>query len=138
MYIDERLEFADAQAVTGSGDSTDSVDLGTDRDIGPGRQLWLVISLDVATDFTSGNETYVFNLETDDNSSFSSGTDIASITFIGANPAGTRKYIGVPEANEQFLQIRRVLGGTSPSCTYSAWLTSEEPTALQAYPDAVN
>ena len=138
MYIDSRSEFDDAHAYTASADSTSHIDLGADRDIGPGRQLWWVISVDVAADDASGNETYVFNLETDDNTSFSSGTNIASITIPRGTAAGSTFAIGVPLNNEQFLQANAVLGGTTPSITVSQWLTSEEPTAIRAYPDSPN
>lgn len=137
MLIDSRLEFSDAQALTATAASTNVVDLGSDVDIGPGRTLWVILQLDVAADDTDGNETYVADLETDDNSSFSSATTIASVTITRGDAAGTRYVIGFPYANEQYLRLNYTLGGTTPSVTLTAWLTDQEPESWAAYPDAI-
>ncbi|WP_406568642.1 Bbp16 family capsid cement protein, partial [Burkholderia cenocepacia] len=47
MYIDSLLEFSRAQALSASGASTNIIDLGSDRDIGPGRPLWVVVAVAV-------------------------------------------------------------------------------------------
>ena len=137
MYIDKLLELADAQALTATGNTTNTIDLGSDRDVGNGRTLWLVLSLDVAPDGTTGDETYVFTLTTDDNSSFSSATTILTQTVVRGAAAGTRYVMAIPSANERYLRGTFTLGGTTPSVTYSAWVTSQEPTAWAAYPDAL-
>jgi len=137
MYIDKLLELADAQALTATGNTTNTIDLGSDRDVGNGQTLWLVLSLDVAPDGANGDETYVFTLTTDDNSSFSSATTILTQTVVRSTAAGTRYVMAIPSANERYLRGTFTLGGTTPSVTYSAWLTSEAPTAWAAYPDAL-
>lgn len=137
MYIDKLLELADAQALTATGNTTNTIDLGSDRDVGNGQPLYLVLSLDVAPDGTTGDETYVFTLTTDDNSSFSSATTILTQTVVRSTAAGTRYVLPIPSANERYLRGTFTLGGTTPSVTYSAWLTKEEPSAWAAYPDAL-
>lgn len=137
MYIDKLLELADAVAITATGNTTNVIDLGSDRDVGNGKTLWLVLSLDVATDGVTGDETYVFTLTTDDNSSFSSATTILTITVPRSTAAGTRYAVAIPSANERYLRGTFTLAGTTPSVTYSAWVTSEEPPALNAYPNAI-
>ncbi len=137
MYIDKLLELADAQALTATGNTTNTIDLGSDRDVGNGQPLYLVLSLDVAPDGTTGDETYVFTLTTDDNSSFSSATTILTQTVVRSTAAGTRYVLPIPSANERYLRGTFTLGGATPSVTYSAWLTKEEPSAWAAYPDAL-
>ena len=137
MYIDSRLEFSDAQALTATAASTNVVDLSSDRDIGPGRSMWVVISLDVAADDADANETYVADLETDSTSAFSSATTIASVTIARGTAAGTKFVIGMPFANEQWLRLNYTLGGTTPTVTLSAWLTDQDPESWAALPDAI-
>ena len=105
MYIDKLLELADAQALTATGNTTNVIDLGSDRDVGNGKTLWLVLSLDVATDGVTGDETYVFTLTTDDNSSFSSATTILTITVPRSTAAGTRYAVAIPSASESAVEI---------------------------------
>jgi hypothetical protein len=137
MYIDSRLEFSDAQALTATAASTNLVDLGADRNIGPGRALWVVLSIDVAADDTTGDETYVADLETDSTSAFSSATVIATRAIARGTAAGAKFIIGFPFANERWLRLNYTLGGTTPSVTLSAWLTDQDPESWAALPDAI-
>ena len=134
--IDSRLEFADAQALTATGNSTNVIDLSLDRDMGPGKALFVVISLDVGADGTSADETYVASLTTDDNVGFASPATLASVTIPRGSAAGSYFAMVVPPvvgSNERYLRVTLTLGGTTPSLTYSAWLTSELPRSWQAY-----
>lgn len=137
MYIDKLLELSDAQALTATGNTTNVIDLGSDRDVGNGQPLYLVLSLDVAPDGTTGDETYVFTLTTDDNSGFSSATTILTQTVPRSTAAGTKYVLPLPSANERYLRGTFTLGGTTPTVTFSAWITKEEPAAWAAYPDAI-
>ncbi len=137
MLIDSRLEFSNAQALTASAASTNVVDLGQDRDIGPGRPLWVVITVDVAADSTTGDETYAIALETDDNAGFSSATTLLSRTIAAADLfLGSQHVIPVTLTNERYLRLAYSLGGTTPSLTVNAWLTDQEPQIWRALPDA--
>lgn len=124
MIIDDYLYFSKAQALTASADSTSHVDFSSDRNIGVGEPLVVVITLDVAADFTTTDETYVVNLEVDDNTSFSSGVVVGSATITGGDAAGTQYVIPVPPDSrmERFAQLQYVLGGTTPTVTLSASL----------------
>lgn len=138
MYIDSLLEFSRAQALAASAASTNIIDLGSDRDIGPGRPLWVIVQAAVAADHTTGDETYQLDLQTDDNAAFGSPTTIATLAPAAANiPAGARFVIGMPFTNERYLRLNYTLGGTTPSVTLNAWLTDQEPAAWQAYPDGI-
>lgn len=126
MYVDALGTFSDAQALTGTADSTSSIDLGGDHNVGIGEPMSVVITLDVAADAADGDETYVIALETDDNSSFSSGTLIGSATITRGDVAGTKYVIAIPQDTtaEQYLQLQCTLGGTSPTVTITAFLTA--------------
>nr|WP_175800908.1 hypothetical protein [Burkholderia anthina] len=135
MYIDSLLEFSRAQALTASGPSQNVIDLGSDRDIGPGRPLWIVIAL--ASDAVATG-TYKFALETDDNVGFSSPTEIAAVSpSVASLKAGRRLVLGMPFENERYLRLNNTLGGTSPGVTINAFLTDQDPASWQAYPDGI-
>lgn len=134
MIIDSRLEFSVKQALTATAVSTNVIDLSSDRDIGPGRTMWVVVQVDVALDKTTGDETYAVALQT--SSAVGSGyADIASVSMPAGTVAGTRFVIGVPYSNQRYLGLNYTLGGTTPTGTVSAWLTDQEPASWQAYPE---
>jgi hypothetical protein len=125
MILDAQQKFSDAQALTASAASTNSIDLIAARDLFAGEDLVVLISVDVAADVADANETYAFALQTDDNSGFSSPTTLASRTIAGAElTAGSKHTIPVPaEADvEQYIRLSYTLGGTTPSITVTAFL----------------
>ena len=137
MIIDSQLEFSDSQAVTATAISTNVIDTGSAADLGVGTPLWVVVQVDVALDAAQSDETYVVTLETDDNVSLSSAETLATKTLTRADPAGTTHVFSVPQSNQRYIGIRYTHGGTSPTGTYSAWLTNQEPTKWTAYADAL-
>ena len=123
MILDSLLKFSDAQALTATADSTNVIDLSNDRDIGKGEPMALVVTVGVAADFTTGDETYQFQLETDDNAAFSSAIGFGDVTLAAAKLAsGDKVVIPLGKTNERDLQARYVLSGTSPSVTVDAYL----------------
>ena len=121
MIIDEFL--SENQAFSASGASTNYYDFSVDRNVGIGNPLAVVVTVDVAADTASGDETYAFALQTDDNSSFSSATSIASITIDKATlVAGYQFALAIPAdtSMERYLRLYATLGGTTPSITISA------------------
>ena len=137
-WIDKLGEFSDAQALTATAVSTNVVDLSQDRDVGVGHPLWICVTLDVAADATNANETYTVDLQTDDNSGFSSATTLQTLTITRGSAAGSKFFMAVPQDNERFVRLNYTLGGTTPSVTLSAWVQLDEPPKWQAYPDATN
>lgn len=72
MLLDERLEFADAVAVTGTAANNyvlgDYIDLGaspTTRDLGAGEPMYLVIQIDTAVEASVGAANVTFKLVSD-------------------------------------------------------------------------
>lgn len=127
MYIESTNLFSDDQALTATAVSTNVIDLSIDRNIGMGEPVAVVVSVSVAADFTTTDETYQFQLETDDNDSFSSATVIADQTVAAADLAvGDKVVLFIGHANEQYLRMNYVLGGTTPSVTVSTFLIPAE------------
>lgn len=127
MIIDRENAYSNAQALTGSAASTDLIDHKSDRDLGIGEPMALVIVSRVKADETTGDETYAAQLQTDDNSGFGSPTSIGpSITMARTDPAGTKYVIYLPpDTNlERYTRVNYTLGGTTPTITVDAWLTS--------------
>lgn len=136
--IDGLLEFSDAQALTATAVSTNVIDLGSDRDVGPGQTMYVVLTVDVAAGGTS--PTFDVDVQTDDNEAFSSATVIASFPQITSTTgvAGAQFYLTIPQENERYLRLNYTAGGTSPTITVSARVTDQHPYTWKAYPDAVN
>ena len=123
MILDAHLTLSDAQALTATAASTNYYDAGAARQIGDGEPLAVVITNDVAADFTTGDESYVVALQSDDNTSFSSATTLATRTYTAAERAAGAKIIiplppGAPA--ERYYRLNYTLGGTTPTVTLSA------------------
>lgn len=124
MYIDAYNQFSDAQALTATAASTNVLDLGADGNVGIGEPMVVRLHLDVAADGTTGDETYSVALQADDNSGFSSATEIGSVTITRDDAAGSIYHIPVkPDTTaEQYLRLNYTLAGTTPSVTVTAFL----------------
>jgi hypothetical protein len=125
MYVDAQLLFSDAQAVTADATSTNVVDLGAARKIFDGEPMAVVLTVDVAADGTTTDETYEFEIHTDDNAGMSSSTQlIAQAIGYAALTAGSTHVIPVPVGAtlERYLAVKYDVGGTSPSITCTAFL----------------
>lgn len=124
MILDNENKFSVAQSLSGSGGaSTDYIDLGSVRQIGYGKDLYLVITIDTAAGGTS--PTLSVAVQTDDNTSFSSATTaLTSPTYTQAQMAlSSQLVIPMPQAGyERYLRLNYTLGGTTPTVTLSAHL----------------
>lgn len=128
MIIDTFLQFSAAQALTATGASTSYVDLSSDRNLGVGKPMCVVLTLDVAADATDGNETYVADLQTDSSSGFGSAKVIGSVTITRGDAAGTKYIIPLPADGraDRYLRMNYTLGGTTPSVTLTAELQPQD------------
>lgn len=122
MIMDAYLLLSDAQAFTATAVSTNTIDLGgTNRDIGAGAvPMTAVLSVDVAADFTTGDEAYTFELITSAAANLGSPTVIASRVITAAQlAAGTLHYLDVPMGviTQRYLGARLTLAGTTPTVT---------------------
>lgn len=139
MIIDRRLQVSADQALTGTSlvPSTDVIDLGQDRDIGPGRPMWWVLVFKAAPGGTT--PTLTFRQQTDDNAAFSSAADLfVSPVLAAADMAlGRRHVFPMAFTNERFLRASYTMGGTSPTSTVDCFLTDQDPANWAAQPDGI-
>lgn len=131
MILDSQHTLSDAQALTVTAVSTNIIDLGVDRNLGIGEPMCVLITVDVTADATTGDETYQFDIETDDNSGFASPLILAR-RIVSALPnipratlaAGFKLAIPIPNDTtaERFIRLNYTLGGTTPIITVTAQL----------------
>ena len=128
MYIDAQGLFSDNQALTSTAVATNVIDLGATNTLKKyfdGEELVVAISVDVAADAASGDETYAFGIETDDNTGLSSPTVLVSRSISRtALTVNSLHVIPIPMGQdvERYLGVRYTLGGTTPSITVTTYL----------------
>lgn len=144
MIMDKELLFSDAQAVTTTAASTNSVDLGplasgqSGRDPGAGEEIRLVIITDVLVASTT-TSTVTFSLEADNVSDFTTAVAIWTSAAIDKATlvAGYKVAdVAVPKANSaKYLRVKYTVTGadlTSGSFTSFFVLDSQDVQAYQA------
>lgn len=118
--------FSDAQAITASAASTNIIDLGAPgtphggaaaltRDIGKGTPIPVLIQVTAAFNNLTSLKVAI---EVDDNSGFSSATEVASETIVLANlTAGKQSHLMyVPQGtNERYMRVYYTVTGTAPT-----------------------
>jgi hypothetical protein len=126
MILDSQLKFSAAQAVTADALSTNYIDLGgSGNNVFDGEPMAVLLHITTAADGTTTDETYEFKIQTDDNTSFSSATDLAAVTIGYASlTANSLHVIPIPVGKtvERYLTVYYNVGGTTPSVTLSAYL----------------
>lgn len=147
MIIDKLLEFADGFDLTeiaGTYLLTNQIDMDNVRDVGAGRQAYLVIQIDTAISGTSS--TINFRLRSDSTAAIHATTSTAHVET-GAIAeavlvAGHQISIALPaEGNtyEQFLGVQAIIGtATITVGTCSCFITFDPPSKWKAYADATN
>lgn len=132
MFMDALGLVSDAQALTATAFSTNTIDLGNTspiRAIGSGEPVGFGLSVDVAADITTGDETYTVEVVESDNANLSSPTVLSSRVLTAAQlAAGALHFVEVPSGtpNKRYLGLRYTLAGTTPSATVTAWLTARD------------
>jgi hypothetical protein len=150
MILDERLEFADATALSTAGTSTynvgDIIDMGgTTNYIGGSnsRQMYLVIQVTTAVAGTSSTVTFrlvsdaTSTIATDGSATQHLATDaIAEATLV----AGYEIVFALPSgAYERYLALQTSIGEAALSAgAVNAFLTYDPPHSNIAFPDASN
>ena len=125
MYVDKLLQFSDAQALTATAVSTNVIPLSSDRDIGIGEPMAAVVFITTAADYTAGNETYQFTLQTATDAAFTSAVTVVASGVINGDdlPLGKKIVLPIGHANLRFLRVNYTLGGTTPTATVDAYLS---------------
>lgn len=129
MYIDAFTLFSDAQALTATAYSTNTIDLGNvtpKNEIGAGEPLTVAFQIDVAADGTTTDETYEFRFIQSANANLSSEDALVARIITYANlTVGTIHFIDIPPGcvTKRYIGAKYVLGGTTPTVTVTSWLT---------------
>ena len=153
MWIDERAEFADAASTSGAADSTalvgDVMDLSSNRDIGQGHPMYLVIQVTTAY---AGGTSAQFVLASDSSATIAvDGTETrhfqsdvftdaqltAGFTLVTALPMGDTARGEDTAGYERYLGILVVDVGTHTAGSINAFLTPD-PYGWTSYPDGNN
>ena len=139
MILDGQHKLSNSQALTATAASTNLYNGGSDRNVGIGEPMAVLINVEVAADFTTTDETYQFDIQTDTVENFASPTVIASrVIAAAALTAGSFHVLVLPKdtSAEQFLRMNYTLGGTTPTVTVSAHLMPlKDIQADVIYPD---
>ena len=122
MILDSKLEFSDAQALTATAVSTNVIPVS--GNIGPGEPMAVTVTVNVAADYTAGNETYQFVLQTATDAAFTTPVNlITTEAFIGSGLIkGSNFMVPIGSNNLGFLRMNYVLAGTTPTITVDAYL----------------
>lgn len=106
------------QAITATAVSTNTIDLGTARDIGEGKTLYMVFTVVEAFNTLTS---LTMNVITDDNAALSSGTVIASTGAVAlANLTAGKQYVVrlpalIGSLGERYLGASYTVSGTNPT-----------------------
>lgn len=129
MYVDKELLLCDAQAFDADAVSTNTIDLGANspkNEIGAGEPMCIVVTVDVAADHTTGNETYQFEILNDAAADLLTADVIATFPFTYDQlTAGVVKILPIPPGSilKRYLGLKHNGGGTTPTITVTAFLT---------------
>ncbi|MGR4041509.1 Bbp16 family capsid cement protein [Pseudomonas sp. 910_21] len=114
MLFDAKLLMSNAQAITASAASTDVIDRGDNKDVGRAGDIPLVIQVVEAFNTLTS---LTVELQTDDNSAFSSPRSLYSVVI----PLADLKLgyqapvITLPQKTERFLRLNYTVTGTAPT-----------------------
>lgn len=120
MFIDSKQAFADGQALTATAVSTNVIDLGVDRNIGPGESMAVMVSSSVDAGGTT--PTLQFEIQTSSNENMSSSTVIGTSEEVTSLLAGQKIILPIGVSNERYLRLNLITGGSSPTHTIDAYL----------------
>lgn len=137
MFVDAQLLLSDAQALTATAFSTNAIDLASmtpARDIGIGEALEVAFQVDVAADFTTGDETYKFQLVQSANANLSSPDVLVEEAILTtALLAGQQFTLAVPQGRitKRYIGVQYTLAGTTPTVTVTAFLQPRSMSAVK-------
>jgi len=110
MILDAQNLFSDAQAVTAAAASTNSINLGANRDIGTGEDLYVFVSVDVAMTDADSNSTLTVALEGDSTTTFTPDGTQDLFTIPALSAAGSVFYAklnpGSAPLQYQYIQLK--------------------------------
>lgn len=114
MLFDAKLLLSNQQAITATAPSTDVIDTGSEKDVGKGGCVPLVIQ--VTEDFNTLTSLAVA-IQTDSDSAFGSPKTLATVTIVLADlKAGyITPVITLPQGCERYIRLNYTVAGTAPT-----------------------
>ena len=114
MLLDQQALFSAAQAITATAASTNVIDTGSNKDVGKYGDIPLLIQ--VVESFNTLTSLTV-TVQTDDNSAFSSATDVLSLTIPLASLVQGYKspVITLPMKLGRYIRLNYTVTGTAPT-----------------------
>lgn len=139
MRLDAQIQYCADQTLTATGDSANFINHREPELVSLGKQMAVLVVLKADPGASGSNETYSVKVQTDDNSSFSSPTDVtADVSIPRTSKKGDRFIVYIPKnvKMEKYSRLRFTLGGLSPSLTVDAFLTDADSIeSWKAYED---
>jgi len=143
MLLDALLQLSNAQAVTASAVSTNTIDLGTARDIGTGKDLFAVFTVDT-TATAAGAATVNFQIITSASANLSSPTIIGQTDAIAKTElTAGRKPIVVPipasillaqPIGQRYFGVQYTIGtGPLTAGAFTCWISDSDVSANKNY-----
>ena len=120
MYVDKKQAFSDGQVLTTTAVSTNVIDLGVDRNIGPGEHMAVMVSSSVDAGGTA--PVLSFSIQSSPNENMSGSTVIGTSEEVTSIKAGQKIVLPLGLTNERYLRLNLTTGGTSPTHTIDAYL----------------
>lgn len=114
MLLDQQAIFSAAQAITATAASTNTIDTGSSKDSGKGGDVPLLIQVvEAFNNLTSLTVT----VQTDDNTAFSSPTDVLSLVVpVASLTVGYKTpVITLPMKMERYIRLNYTVTGTAPT-----------------------
>lgn len=142
MILDAQNLFSDAQAITATAVSTNSIDLGmtSGYDLGAGEDLYVHLNVDVAFTDSGSDSTVTVTLVTDDNAALSSPTAVQTLGTFPALSAVGAKIVACIQPGlsfERYVGLNYTLAnGNLTTGSITAALV-KDPDAYKSYPDAI-
>ena len=150
MYEDKQTQLWSSAALTSTAVSTNAYDLGAAPsnvsangavvDPSTGEPICFAIAVGVAADHTTGDETYEFDIISATANDLTTGQLIIAQYAIlySALTAGALIVLTMPPmqagaVKQRFLGLKYIGGGTTPTITVTAWITTPKQIQAQAY-----
>lgn len=114
MLLDQQAIFSSAQAITATAVSTNVIDTGSSRDVGKYGQIPMLIQVVEAFNTLTS---LTVTVQTDDNSAFSSATDVLTMVIpLASLVVGYKSpVIVLPMKMERYIRLNYTVTGTAPT-----------------------